>query len=126
VKIQRLAGGSRAIATAAMTLLMGVIFVVPFALAASVLLDAAMEGLDLVKSVTSKGVPSPPAWLNGLPLIGARLTARWQELSAGGPDAAMDALRPYVRSTAGYAMSVTGGFAMIVVHFVLTLIIVAI
>jgi predicted PurR-regulated permease PerM len=126
LKVERLAGGSRAIATTAMTCLMGAIFVIPFALAASVLLDAAIEGLDLVKTVTSKGVPPAPAWLNGLPLIGTRLTARWQELSAGGADAAMEALRPYVRSTAGWAMSITGGFAMIVVHFVLTLIIVAI
>jgi predicted PurR-regulated permease PerM len=119
-------GGSRGIATTAMTLLIGVIVVAPFALAASVLLDAAVEGLDLVRTVTSKGLPPPPAWLAGFPLVGARLTARWQELSAGGAEAAMEALRPYVRSTASWAMSVTGGFAMMFVHFLLTLIIVAI
>ena len=126
LKVQQLMGGRRGLATASMTILMGAIFVVPFAFATSVLLDAAMEGLDLVKSVMSKGVPAPPAWLHSIPLIGARLNARWQDLSAGGADAAMEALRPYVRSTAGWAMSVTGGFAMLVVHFVLTLIIVAI
>jgi predicted PurR-regulated permease PerM len=126
LNVQRVAGGSRGIATTVMTLLMGAIFVVPFALAASVLLDATIEGLDFVRTVASTGVPPPPAWLKGVPLIGTRLTARWQELSAGGADAAVAALRPYVRSTAGWAMSITGGFAMIVVHFVLTLIIVAI
>jgi len=105
---------------------MGAIFVVPFAFAASVLLDAAMEGLGLAKNVMAQGVPPPPAWLNRIPAIGARLTARWQELSAGGAEAAIQLLRPYVRSTAGWAMQVTGGFAMIVVHFVLTIILVAI
>lgn len=126
LRVQRMVGGSRGIATTAMTLLIAVVFVVPFALAASVLLNAAIEGLDLVRNVTSQGLPSPPAWLSGLPLVGARLTDRWQELAAGGGEAAIEALRPYVRSTAGWAMSVTGGFAMIVVHFLLTIIIVAI
>jgi predicted PurR-regulated permease PerM len=126
LSIQRLSGGSRAIATSLMTLLIAGIFIVPFVLAASVVLDSAIEGLDLVKGVMSKGFPSPPGWLNDIPWIGARLTARWQELSAGGPDAAMAALRPYVRSTAGWAMTVTGGFGALIVHVVLTVIIVAI
>jgi predicted PurR-regulated permease PerM len=126
LKVQRLTGGRRGIATALMTLLMGAIFVVPFTLAVSVLLDAAMEGAELIRTLSSKGLPPPPDWLHGIPLIGARASERWQELSAGGAEGAMDALRPYLRSTAGWAMSVTGGFAMIVVHFLLTLIVVAI
>lgn len=126
LKIQNLAGGRRGIATAVMTLLIGAVFVVPVTLAASVLLDAATEGLDLVKNVMANGVPPPPRWLSGIPLIGARATARWQEFAAGGADAAVEALRPYVRSTAGWAMSITGGFAMLLVHFLLTIIIVAI
>jgi predicted PurR-regulated permease PerM len=126
LEAQRWTGGRRGLAAAAMTLLIGTIFVVPFALTTSVLLDAAIEGLDLAESLMSKGMPPPPAWLNDIPLIGERLTTRWKELSAGGADAAMDAFRPYLRSTAGWAMNVTGGFAMILVHFVLTLIIVAI
>src|SRR5512147_1795597 len=65
LRVQRMVGGSRGIATTAMTLLIGAIVVVPFALAASVLLDAAIEGLDLVRTVASKGMPPPPAWLSG-------------------------------------------------------------
>jgi predicted PurR-regulated permease PerM len=126
LKVQRLTGRSRGMTAALMTLLMGAIFVVPVTLAASVLLDAAIEGADLVKTVMVQGVPPPPGWLHDIPLIGARASARWQELTAGGAEAAMEALRPYVRSTAGWAMTITGGFAMIVVHFVLTVIVVAI
>ncbi len=126
IKVQRRTRQSRGLATTVMTVLMGVIFIVPFALAASVLLDAAIEGLDLFKTLVSKGLPPPPAWLSGVPIFGARLTARWLDLAAGGGDAAIEALRPCVRSTATWAMSVTGGFAMIFVHFLLTLIIVAI
>src|SRR5688572_6452280 len=43
LSIQRLSGGSRAIATSLMTLLIAGIFIVPFVLAASVVLDSAIE-----------------------------------------------------------------------------------
>jgi predicted PurR-regulated permease PerM len=124
LRVQRLTGGSRALAATIMTLLLAAIFVVPFGLAIGVLLNGAMEGFDLLKTVASTGFPSPPDWLRDIPWIGARLSDRWQELAAAGPDAALDVLRPYLRSTAGWAMSVTGGFGLLVVHFLVTLIII--
>lgn len=124
--VERLTGGSRAIATALMTLLLAAVFVVPFGLATAVLLDAAIDGLELVKTVTAHGLPPPPTWLNDVPVVGPRLDARWHVLAAGGPDAAMDALRPYMRSTAGWALAVTGGFGRIVLYFVLTLVVIAV
>jgi predicted PurR-regulated permease PerM len=126
LRVQRLTGGSRGIATTFMTLLMAAIFVVPFGLAIGALLDAAMEGFDLLKTVASQGFPAPPGWLREIPWLGARLSTRWQELAAAGPDAALETLRPYVRSTAAWAMNLTGGFGLVVVHFILTLIIIAI
>jgi predicted PurR-regulated permease PerM len=126
LKVQRLTGGSRAIATALMTILLAAVFVVPFGLATGVLLEAAIDGMDVVKTVTSRGLPPPPAWLQDIPLLGPRFSARWQVLADGGPDAAMDALRPYIRLTAGWALTITGGFGRIVLYFVLTLVVVAI
>ncbi len=126
LRVQRLTGGRRTAATALMTVVMLAIFIVPFGLAAGVLLDAAVEGIDLVKAVASRGVAPPPAWLTDLPWIGAPLTAKWQELSAAGPEAAVEALRPFVRSTASWALALTGGFGVVVVHFLLTIIIAAI
>ncbi len=125
-RVERLTGGSRTIATALMSVLLVAVFVVPFALATGVLLEAAIEALELLRTVTAQGFPPPPAWLSDVPWLGARLDARWQELSAGGADAAMDALRPYARSIGGWAMSFSGGFGRVVVHFVLTVVIVAI
>ena len=42
-----------------------------------------------------------------------------QELAAGGPDAIAEALRPLARSTAAFAVSITGGFGSMVVHVLL-------
>jgi predicted PurR-regulated permease PerM len=126
LKVQHLARGKRSAAAALIAIAMLTIFTVPFALAIGALLDAAKEGIELVRAVTTRGLPPPPAWVEGVPWAGPRLAARWQEWVAAGPDAITEALRPYVRSTAGWAIAITGGFAGVVIHFLLTVVIAAV
>lgn len=124
--VERRLGGRRAPATAFMTLAMLVLFIVPFAVAVGMLLEAAVKSADLLRHVTENGLPPAPLWLNDVPWIGARMTARWQELSAGGMEGVAETLRPYARSTASWAIAVTGGFGMLAVHFLLTVVIAAV
>ncbi|HEX5046978.1 MAG TPA: AI-2E family transporter YdiK [Gammaproteobacteria bacterium] len=120
LKVEHGVGGRRSAAAAVMTLVMFAVFVVPFGLAALTLLRAGVEGVEIVKAATSQGLPAPPSWLAAIPLIGARAAARWQDLAAGGPDAVLDALRPFLLSTANWVVSVTGGFGFVALHFVIT------
>jgi predicted PurR-regulated permease PerM len=126
IRVQRLVGGRRSMATAIMTLVMLAIFIVPFALAVGVLLEAAIEGIDVIKAAITVGLQPQPAWLADVPVVGSRLAARWQELAAGGPDAITEAVRPFLRSTASWAVSLTGGFGLVAVHFLLTVVVAAI
>ena len=124
--VQRRCGGRRSAATALMTIAILAVLIVPFVMALAVLLEAAVKSSDLLKSVASDGLPPPPAWLAGIPGIGSRLAMKWQELAAGGPEAVADALRPFARSTASWALAFTGGFGLIAIHFTLTVILAAI
>jgi predicted PurR-regulated permease PerM len=124
--VQRRLGGSRALATAVMTVVMLLIFVVPFFLAIGAMLDASAEGVDVVRSYLKNGLGPPPSWLASVPLAGDRLTAEWTELSAGGPEGFGEAIRPYVKSVAAWMLAITGGFGGLFVHFLLTVIIAAI
>jgi predicted PurR-regulated permease PerM len=124
--VERRLGGSRAAATAVMTIVVLAVFVVPFGLAVATLLQASIEGVEIVRAATREGLPAPPSWLGSIPLFGARLLARWQELAAGGPEAVTEALRPFLRETASWALSVTGGFTLVAVHFLITLILAAV
>jgi predicted PurR-regulated permease PerM len=126
LRVQRGMGGSRTAAATVMTVTVLALFVVPLGLAVGVLLDAAVQGVALVRAATRDGLPLPPSWLESIPLVGPRAAARWQELAAGGSEAVADALRPFVRSTATWAVAVTGGFALVAVHFVLTVALIAI
>ena len=126
LRVQRLAAGKRAVATAVMTIVMLAIFIVPFALAVGMLLEAAVEGAELVRAAVTVGLKPPPTWVTDLPWVGPRIAERWSELAAGGPDAIAETLRPFVRSTAAWALSLTGGFGIVIIHFLLTVIIAAI
>jgi predicted PurR-regulated permease PerM len=123
LRVQQRAGGRRGSATAVMTVVMLATFIAPFALAVGVLLDAAVRAADLVQAAAASGVGPPPEWLSRIPWVGARLDAKWQSLAAGGPDAIVELLRPFARSTAGLALSITGGFGGVVLHFLLTVLI---
>jgi predicted PurR-regulated permease PerM len=122
VAVERRLGGSRALATTVMTLVILAIFIVPFSLAVAVLLQASIEGVEIVRALTRDGLPDAPAWLAALPWVGPRLAMEWQELVAGGPEGVAEALRPFVLASASWVLAMTGGFGIIVIHFLLTVI----
>jgi predicted PurR-regulated permease PerM len=126
LRAERWAGGRRSVATALLTIVMLAIFIVPFGLAIGVLVQSASEGVDLVKNLVTQGLSPPPTWVHKVPVIGSKLTERWQELAAGGPEALTSFLRPYARSAANWVVSVTGGLGGTALHFLLTIVIAAI
>ena len=118
-------GGRRAVATTVMMLVILAIFIVPFGLAIARAAPSLDRGTRDRQSRGARRIAGPPAWLDALPWVGARLTAEWQALAAGGPEALAEALRPFVRSGASWILQVTGGFGLIAVHFLLTVILAA-
>jgi predicted PurR-regulated permease PerM len=121
--VQRHVGGSRGWATTVMTLFMLLIFVVPFWAALGAMLDASVDGVEIIRSYLKNGLGPPPDWLNKVPFGGDRLNTQWQELSAGGPEQFAETIRPYVKSGAAWVLAVTGGFGGLLGHFLLTVII---
>jgi predicted PurR-regulated permease PerM len=124
--VQGKLGGRRSFATAVMTLVMLLIFIVPFGVAIGALLDASIEGVDALRVFFKQGLGPPPAWISGVPFGGDKLAAKWNTLAAGGPEALAETLRPYARSVTTWLVGVTGGFAGVLVHFLITVVIAAI
>ena len=78
--VQRHVGNSRALATTVMTLVMLVIFVVPFWAALGAMLDASVDGVEVVRSYLKNGLGPPPDWLAKVPVCG-----RAPDLRMAGP-----------------------------------------
>ena len=109
-----------------MTLLALAAFIAPLLAAVSTLLDAAARSPAVLRDFVAGGLGPPPAWIVSLPGVGERIAERWTELSAGGPEALVEALRPYARTAAATVLTLTGGLGTLLIQVLLTIIIAAI
>lgn len=126
IRLERVLWGRRSLAVAAMTLLVAMAFILPFAVAISTLVDAATRSPAVMNDFLARGLGPPPAWIGDLPVIGRRLMAEWQTIAAGGPDALATAVQPYAVAAAGWALGATGGLGRTIVLVLVTLILVPI
>jgi predicted PurR-regulated permease PerM len=126
IRLQQLMGGSRALATATMTLLVALAFIMPFAVALSALIDAATRSPAVMNDFMARGLGPPPPWIADIPFAGERVMARWQEIAAGGPAALAAAVQPYALSAAAWALAATGGFGRLLLLVLLTLVLIPI
>ena len=74
-------GGRRWLAALVMTLLNLCVLVVPLALIALSFRDDVPELIENVREALAHGLPRPPEWVAGIPLIGGPLDAAWFELA---------------------------------------------
>jgi len=126
IGVQRLVGERRWLAVTIMTLVMLLFLVVPLVLVVLTILDHADDIAGLGKSVTSLKVPSPPVWVENIPLLGPKVAAEWRELSATPPEELVTRARPYIRTALFGVAGTAGGFAVMLLHFLLTVIVTAV
>jgi predicted PurR-regulated permease PerM len=118
--------GKRSLAVAVMTLLLLLVLLVPLSLAVVTIVDKADQIVGWVKSLASFTVPHPPQWLASIPLVGAKLADRWQQLAALSPEDLSARLAPHAGKVVRWFVSQAGSAGMMIFQFLLTVIIAAI
>jgi predicted PurR-regulated permease PerM len=113
-------GDRRGLAVAVMTLALLLVLVVPLYLAITTIVENAGRIADWSKTAAALAVPQPPGWVAGIPFLGAKLAARWQEITAAGPDEMSARLLPYARTLVGWFAGQVGGIGLMVLNFLLT------
>ncbi len=126
LRLEQLAGGRRWLAVVIMICLVLLVFVVPFALAVTALLDAANRSPAVMNDFLTHGLGPPPEWIAKIPLIGERIVERWQTIAAGGPEGFAAVIQPYALSAAGWAIAATGGIGRTIVLILLTVVLLTI
>jgi predicted PurR-regulated permease PerM len=101
-------------------------FVIPFWLAISTLADHAEEISTWVQSLRTAQLPTLPAWIEGIPYAGSRIAAAWNEVAMNGPSAVTAKIEPYARGIAKWFVSQVGGFGVMALQFLLSLIVAAV
>ena len=119
-------GGRRSLAVAVMTIALLLVLLVPFYFGLTAIVENARQIADWSKSLGTFVLPQPPAWLAGVPAIGARLAERWQHLAAASPEEVSARLAPFARRIVLWFVGQVGSLGLLLVQFLLTVIVVAI
>jgi predicted PurR-regulated permease PerM len=119
---QDLLWGRRGLAVALSTALFLLLFVIPLCLAVATIASNAPVLLEWGRALRDFKVPLPPHWLTALPLVGAKLTAQWEVFSERDLAALLKPLSPYAGNVLSWFVSQLGGFGLLFVHFLLTII----
>jgi predicted PurR-regulated permease PerM len=119
LRAQRSFGGRRWAAVTAMSALLLLVFVLPVFAAIGTIIAHADEIGGWAKQLQALRLPPPPAWLEGLPLIGARAAAAWRGF---GDETLAVELAPYAHSIVQWLVARMGSFGALLVQFLLTVI----
>ena len=117
---------SRGLAAGVMTVLLLLLFLVPFCLVIMQIVGNADEITNWIKSLRNFATPEAPGWLKGLPYFGARLATRWQEILAAIPGEVRSRLLPHVGGLLKWFVGQVGSLGALLVDFLFTLIIAAV
>jgi predicted PurR-regulated permease PerM len=126
LRLQKLVGGSRGFAVTLMTMIVLVLFVVPFWLAVTTILGHVDSLVGLVKAAVAFRIPAVPHWVEALPLIGAKAAEVWAKFQNQGIGTMLPRTQPYVGSVAQWFLGSIGSFGRLLLQFLLTTVIVAI
>jgi predicted PurR-regulated permease PerM len=124
--VQARLGGQRWRAVAVMTVVMLLLLVVPLTLAISAILEHVDDIAGWSKSLATVQVPSPPGWVDEIPLVGGKVANEWRHLAAVPPEELATRAAPYARKVAYWLAGKAGGFGLVLLHFLLTVIVTAI
>lgn len=126
IALQKRLWHKRPLAVVVMTVILLCVLVVPLSLAVGTIIFSADQIAGWAKSLASFSILSPPEWVSNLPLIGEKVADIWEKVAAVGIRDIAAKIGPYVGGMIKWFVAQVGGFGMLLVEFLLTVIFAAI
>jgi predicted PurR-regulated permease PerM len=118
--------GKRGLAVTVMTVLLLLVIIVPFSLAVATIAGKADDISTLGKSLSGFSIPSPPGWLDRIPIAGPKIAATWGQYAALPREELSARLAPYAGKALRWFAAQAGSIMMMFLQFLLTVIVSAI
>ena len=120
LKVEKWLGKRRGAAVAAMIVVMLLVFVLPLGLAVDSIITNRETISGWIAGLPEMTLPSSPAWLQRIPLVGARIATVWDDFAVAGTQALLAQLAPHSRDAFEWLLGRLGGFGAAFVQFLLT------
>jgi predicted PurR-regulated permease PerM len=124
--IQHRLWNKRSLAVTVMTAALLLVFVAPFSAAIGTIVANADEIAGWAKGFSELKLPPPPPIVEQIPLVGDRVAALWQQYAARGFEDLAHIVAPYGGQITRWFVAEVGGFGLVSVQFLLTIVISAI
>ncbi len=116
----------RWLAVTVMTLALLLVFVAPFSAAIGTIVNHADEIASWAKGLRGLKLPAVPDWVAKVPVLGEQTAAVWNEYAAKGVEDLDEVVAPYAGRVVRWFVAEVGGFGLVSVQFLLTVVIAAI
>jgi predicted PurR-regulated permease PerM len=113
----------RRLAVLLMSVLLLLVVLIPLMLAFLTIAKNATNIPALVKSLNSVSLPSPPEWLDRIPLAGEKISNEWRTFASLNRDERSAMVTPYAKKALLLFVARAGSTGITVVHFLLTMIV---
>lgn len=119
-------GNRRLPAVLLMSLAMLLLLVLPLWLAIDTISDHFGQLTAAGRSLAENGLPPPPVWVSGLPLVGESVAGFWQQVALDGSTGVIAKVTPYAADTGKWVLAQVGGLGGMLIQFFLVVTIAAI
>jgi predicted PurR-regulated permease PerM len=119
-------GGRRGLTVAIITVAILLVMFIPLVLAIGTIVENAQNLGEQIRLIQSLELPAAPAWLERVPIVGARAAAEWRAFLALSAEQRADLLTPYLQSALRWMAAEAGSVGAMLLQFLLTTIITAI
>jgi predicted PurR-regulated permease PerM len=119
-------GNRRGPAVAVMTVTLLLLLIVPLWAAVATIFSYTQQVSVLTRTLAQNGLPQPPTWVAGLPLVGTKLSTAWSQVANAGPEGLAATLGPYASSGARWVLGQAGSLGTMVLQFLLVVVLSAI
>ena len=126
LSVQKSLRDRRWLAVAVMTLVLLLLLIAPFSAAIGTIVANLDDISGWINTLKTFELPPPPSWLNGVPVVGERITQLWQEVSTQGYDALVAKAAPYAGALTGWFAAEVGSFGALFIQLLLTVVMAAI
>jgi predicted PurR-regulated permease PerM len=122
ISLQARLGNRRGPAVALMTLGLLLLLVLPLWAAIDTMARNADRVTALAKTLADSGLPPPPTWVGGVPLVGAKAAAAWARMAEAGPDGLVARVAPHASDAARWALGRLGTVGGLLLHLALVVV----
>ena len=117
--------GKRSLAVVIMTLLLLCVLVVPLLLTIGTIVSHTDVLTSWAKSLSDFKMPPAPEGIASLPLVGQQIATAWEQIAAVGIEEIAGKVAPYAAAVIKWFVAQVGGFGLLLVEFLLTVILAA-